>query len=120
MQFDLMMSGVLFFPLALIIGIGASAIGFTAWMIMVPILFVVFGFDIYLAIFLSLIIDLGNAAVMSAMAFRKGEHDIKRAAAIITVSIPFIALGVYAGTFFIPQNQEYFKGSIGVMNFVIG
>jgi hypothetical protein len=35
-------------PLSFVIGTGASAIGVTAWMLLVPILFIVFGFDLYL------------------------------------------------------------------------
>ena len=67
----------IFIPLSFLIGIGASAIGVTAWMMLVPILFVLFGFDLYLTIFISLLVDCGNALIMLIIAGQNGKLSLK-------------------------------------------
>ncbi|MBT4267555.1 MAG: hypothetical protein HOD85_25390, partial [Deltaproteobacteria bacterium] len=63
-------------PLTLIIGIGAAAIGATAWTMLVPVLFVLLGFNIYVTLFLSLLIDCVNALVMTVISARQQQLDV--------------------------------------------
>ena len=62
--------------LSMFVGVAASAIGFTAWPLAVPVLYIIFGFDLYLTLFISLTIDCGNALVIALLSMRNGETDI--------------------------------------------
>ncbi|MCP4751745.1 MAG: sulfite exporter TauE/SafE family protein [Proteobacteria bacterium] len=109
-----------FIPLSFFIGLAASAIGFTAWSLIVPVLFVFFGFDLYLSLFISLLVDSANALVLTIMAAAKRSIDNRVGFIIIVFSSLFVVLGIYLGTGFIPQHSGHFKGSIGYFNLVFG
>ena len=109
-------------PLAFVIGIGASAIGITAWMLLVPILFVLFGFNLYLTIFISLLIDCGNALVMTIFASQNRQIDVRKGLKLSLVASIFVIIGVYLGTTFIPENEHLFKNpaSFSTLLFALG
>lgn len=107
-------------PLAFFIGIGASAIGLTAWMMLVPILFVFFGFDLYLTLFISLLLDCGNALIMTIFAGQNGQLKVRTGLKLSMLSALFVCLGIYVGTRFIPENKEFFKAPALFFNFLFG
>lgn len=107
-------------PLSFVIGIGASAIGVTAWMMLVPIMFVLFGFDLYLTIFISLLIDSCNALIMTVFAGQNNQLNMKAGLKLSVFAVAFVAVGIYLGTTFIPQNKELFKAPTIFINFLYG
>jgi uncharacterized membrane protein YfcA len=107
-------------PLSLFIGIAASAIGFTAWPLIVPVLFILCGFDLYLTLFSSLLVDCGNALVMTVIATKHGQINIRRGLLLAFFALVWIAGGIFLGKTFIPGNQEFFKGSAGIITVIIG
>ncbi len=107
-------------PFSLFIGFCASAIGLTAWPLVVPLLFVLFGFDLFLALFISLLVDCCNALVKTIHASRKGMIDFNQGMKLALVACLFVFPGIYAGISFIPQNTELFKGAIGIITMVFG
>jgi len=106
--------------LSLFIGIAASAIGFTAWPLVVPILFVLCGFNLYLTILTSLLIDCGNALVISVIAMRHQQVDVKKALLLSCFAAIWIAAGIMLGRTFIPNNENFFRGSAGIITIIIG
>lgn len=106
--------------LSLFTGIAASAIGFTAWPLVVPVLFVLFGVDIYLTIFISLLIDCGNALVMTIIAARNGRVLVQQGLVLAAFALPWIFAGILIGRTFIPQNEDYFRGSAGYLIILLG
>ncbi len=111
---------ILLIPLSLFIGIAASAIGFTAWPLIVPILFILCGFDLYLAIFSSLLVDCGNALVMTLIAINQRQIDIRRGFVLTGFALIWIIAGILFGTTFIPDNEAFFRGSAGIVTIIIG
>ena len=107
-------------PLSFVIGIGASAIGATAWMMLVPVLFVAFGFDLYQTIFISLVVDCANALVMTIIAAEKGQLDFKIGLKLSVFASLVVCLGIYLGTAFIPENQGFFKSPAVIFTLLIG
>ncbi|MBU2646775.1 sulfite exporter TauE/SafE family protein [bacterium] len=107
-------------PLAFIVGLGASAIGMTAWMLMVPVLFVLFGFDLYLTIFISLSIDCGNALIMIIIAAQNRQLDVRQGLRLSLIAAVFAILGVFLGTTFIPQNEHLFKNPSAIVTLLFG
>ena len=75
-----------FVPLAFFIGVSASAIGITAWSVMVPLFFVVFGFDLYLTLFISLLVDCVNALLMTILAWKSKRINFRIAPKLILLS----------------------------------
>ena len=111
---------LVFIPLSFFIGFGASAIGLTAWPLLVPLLFVVFGFDLYLTIFISLLVDLGNAVTKTVNSAIKNLIDFKLGVRLAGFACLCIIPGIWAGTHFIPQHTDFFKGSVGLFNMIFG
>ena len=107
-------------PLSLFIGIAASAIGFTAWPLIVPILFILCGFDLYLTLFSSLLVDCGNALVMTLIAAKHRQIDFRQGFLLAVFALVWIVGGIVLGKAFIPGNQDFFKGSAGIITIIIG
>ncbi len=111
---------LIFLPLSLFIGFGASAIGLTAWPLVVPLLFVLFGFDLYLTIFISLLIDSGNAFMKSLSALKNNQIDVGKGLRFAFFACLCIIPGIWVGTRFIPQHTDFFRGSVGYFNLLFG
>lgn len=107
-------------PLSLFIGIAASAIGFTAWPLIVPILYIICGFDLYLTLFSSLLVDCGNALVITLIAIRHRQIDIHKGLLLAVFALIWIAGGIALGKVFIPGNEDFFRGSAGIIAIIIG
>lgn len=107
-------------PISLFIGFAASAIGFTAWPLVVPVLYVIFGFDLYLTLFISLLVDCGNALIITLFAVKNKRIDIKKGLIYAAIVCPVVFLGIYIGTIFIPGNREFFRGAAGFLIILLG
>jgi uncharacterized membrane protein YfcA len=111
---------LIFAPMSLFIGISASAIGYTAWSLLVPILFVGFGLDLYLSLFISLMVDCGNAVVMTIIGITKRQTDVTVGLKLAVLAGIFVIPGIYMGTGFLPRNAGLFRGTLGFMTMFIG
>ncbi len=107
-------------PISLFIGFAAAAIGFTAWPLIVPILYVIFGFDLYLTLFISLLIDCANAFFISLVALKNKRIDLRIGLTCAAIACPVVLLGIYAGTKFIPGNRDFFRGTAGFLIMLLG
>lgn len=105
-------------PMSLFIGLSASAIGYTAWSLLIPILFIIFGFDLYVTLFISLLTDSANAILMTALAARHDQIDFWQGIRFLLFACIWVILGVYLGTTFIPNHENWFKESAGYFNLI--
>jgi uncharacterized membrane protein YfcA len=106
-------------PLAVIIGIAAACIGYTAWGIIVPLGFVGFGFGIFDAIVISLLIDFLNSSILTTSYSRKNKVDFKEGikwgglALIGAITAAFFAVTL------LPSFENLLRGSIGFIFFLL-
>jgi len=105
-------------PMSLFIGIAASAIGYTAWSLLMPVLFVFFGFNIYLTLFISLLTDSINAILVTYLFAKQKEIDFPLGFKLIIFSSVIVILGVFIGSTFIPDNTDFFKDNIAYGNLI--
>ena len=85
-----------------------------------PVLFVLCGFDLYLTLFSSLLVDCGNALVMTLIAARYGRVDIRRGIALTAFALAWVGAGLLVGRTFIPGHEDVFRGSAGIVTILIG
>ena len=108
-------------PIGILVGLGASLVGLTAWPLVVPVLLIV-GYSPQESILTSLVVDLVNALIVTsfyrsrtslgfdtALSLRLGILALIPAAAAAVIVFPI--LGLYA---------EAFKGGSGMINLVLG
>ncbi len=86
----------------------------------VPILFIFCGFDLYLTLFSSLLVDCGNALVMTLIAAKHRQIDIRRGVLLAGFALVWVAGGIALGRAFIPGNEDFFRGSAGIITIIIG
>ncbi len=85
-----------------------------------PVLFILCGFDLYLTLFSSLLVDCGNALVMTLIAAKHRQIDIRRGLLLAVFALIWIAAGILFGRSFIPGNEDFFRGSAGIITVIIG
>lgn len=86
---------VVLVPLAFIIGVAASTISYTSWSIVVPLLFVGFGFDLYESLYFAIILDLVNGLVLV------GNYAKKK-------KIAFHAVLIWAGPMVVAEIASFY------------
>lgn len=106
--------------LALFVGFAASAIGFTAWPLIVPLLFVFRGFDVYLTLFISLLVDGANALIMVWLGCRGRLVDVRLGLLLAGFALLWVAVGFRVGSAFIPGNEDMFRGVAGLASMAFG
>ncbi len=120
MDTGMLLSHIILVPISIFIGFGASAIGFTAWPLIIPILFVLFGYNLYLAIFTSLAIDCGNALIMTAFSIKKRNVNLSESLIFVILALSCIVPAMYIGKQFIYLHENSFRGSTGFFIIFIG
>jgi len=68
----------------------------------------------------SLLIDCGNALVMTVAGTRKGHVDFRRGLILSAFAVIWVLLGIHLGRGFIPDNTDLFKGSAGIVTILLG
>jgi len=113
MVVELGVYALIFLPLALMIGIAAGTIGFTAWNIFVPVAFVGLGFNLWDALFISVVVDLVDAVFLTVIYSRKGKVDFRQGGlyAVLAVAVALLAAWFTIG--FLPANTGLLKGGVG-------
>lgn len=117
---DFLLFSLVMAPLCVLTGFGASVLGFTGWFLVVPTLFVVFGFDLHLTIMMSLLVDLANALLLAVFSVIRREADLRLGLLLSLLASIFAIPGIVLGVRLITEHQEVFRGSIGVATLVIG
>jgi len=106
-------------PLAILIGIAAACIGYTAWGIMVPLLFVGFGFGIFDAIVLSLIIDFVNSIILTGIYSKKGKVDFKEGTKWGVLALASAIVAAFFAVGWLTANENFLRGSIAYIFFLL-
>jgi len=120
MSVDLLTFTLVFIPIALIIGLASGTIGYTAWAIVVPLVFVVFGFGLYESLYISVFIDLVDSLYLIFKYSKKGKVDFKTGSKWGLVAIIGAIGGFILSDRFLANNQDILKGSVGYIVIVLG
>lgn len=112
---------LIFIPMALLIGVATASISFTAWNIVVPLVFVGFNFEIYNALFISILIDLVDSLILTIIYAKNKRVNFKDG---WIWSIPTL-IGALLSFYFISEsfltnNPEFLRGSIGYILLILG
>jgi len=75
---------------------------------------------LYLTLFSSLLVDCGNALVRTLIAAKHRQINIRRGLLLAVYALVWIAGGIVVGKTFIPGNEDFFRGSAGIMAIIIG
>ena len=100
-------------PLTLLIGLAAAVIGFTSWMLIVPVLFVAFSFQLGDAVLIACSLDFVNSCillVMSRSVFSDGRW--RQLAPPVLVTAPVALAACVCGLFFMDRFLQLFKSRI--------
>ncbi|MHA1734073.1 MAG: TSUP family transporter [Promethearchaeota archaeon] len=111
---------VLAVPVGLLIGIACGVVGYSAWPMVVPLLFVIAGFDLYQAIFASVCVDLVNSIVMSVLYSKRGEVNVKEGLKIGGISVVGVVLGALVAFSVLYRFTSLFRGGVGYLNLLLG
>jgi uncharacterized membrane protein YfcA len=107
-------------PICILVGFAASTIGYTAWSLIVPLLFVLFGFDIRIVLFISLSIDCINAFLMTRFSIHLNEIDLQISKKTSYLASASTVFGVFIGLLILLNNQGFFRGGAGYVNIALG
>jgi uncharacterized membrane protein YfcA len=109
-------------PIGILVGLGASVIGLTAWPLIVPLFFVFGGFSLHESLLASMCIDLILALFLSVFYKRQSDIDVDSTYGIklglILGAIAFIAALIAFPLLL--QYSDLFKGGSGIINFILG
>jgi uncharacterized membrane protein YfcA len=110
---------LLFVPIAVLVGIAAASISFSAWNIVVPLLFVGFNFTVYDAITFSVVMDFTNALILTVVYSRNRMVDFRDGMWVIPALVG-AGIAFYFSSRYLAQNPEKLKGGIGYLVLLIG
>jgi len=111
---------LLLIPLGLFIGVGAGVAGYSAWPLLVPLLFVVRGEAIDQAILASMLVDVGTAATLCALYRRSGNVDLRVASRLAPLAAAAAIPGCVFSLLYLDQLGGLLKSVSGVITVVIG
>eukprot|EP01105_Mastigella_eilhardi_P014380 TRINITY_DN3272_c2_g1_i1.p1 TRINITY_DN3272_c2_g1~~TRINITY_DN3272_c2_g1_i1.p1 ORF type:complete len:442 (-),score=150.66 TRINITY_DN3272_c2_g1_i1:66-1391(-) len=113
-------------PLCLITGVAAAAVGFTAWSMVVPIVYVYFDKPLYATLFISAAMDSAGGLFLTLVYGYRGKtyrppHGLRWVPFVWCV-IVMIAVAVTLSAFHVLllKFSKLFEGGVGVVSFVIG
>ncbi|MBD3351702.1 MAG: TSUP family transporter [Candidatus Lokiarchaeota archaeon] len=111
---------LLFIPLAILIGVAAASISFTAWNIVVPLAFVGLKFPVYDAIFLSIIIDLVDSLILTVIYAKNGRVDFKDGLKWALPTLIGAGIAYVFSEDFLTGNPDMLKGGVSYFVMIIG
>ena len=106
-------------PLAIIIGIAAACIGYTAWGIIVPLGFVGFGFSIFDAIVISLLVDFVNSFILTTTYIKKDKVDLKEGTKWGMVALIGAIIGAILAILFLSRFESLLRGGVAYVFFLL-
>ena len=107
-------------PFCLLSGLGAGMSGYSAWPVVVPLLYVVAGVPLLETLVTSLLIDLANAVVAAPVYLRRGRADLRTAGLLALWAIPVALCGAGLAFAFAEQFSALFRGAAGYISIAIG
>jgi len=117
---DLWSFALLFVPIAVLVGVAAASISFSAWNIIVPLLFVGFNFGVHDAITLSIIIDLTDAFILTVAFSRHRKVSFRDGIRWVMPALAGAGFAFYFSNRYLTGNPEMLKGGIGYFVLFIG
>ncbi len=111
---------LLFVPVAVLVGVASASISFSAWNIVVPLLFVGFNFDVYNAITLSVVMDFTNALVLTVVYSRHQRVNFQDGIRWVIPALAGAGAAFYFSSRYLIRNPESLKGGIGYFVLLIG
>jgi len=111
---------LIFLPIGGIIGLASATIGFTSWTIVVPLLYVGFGFDIFDSIFLSIVLDLVDATLLSVIYLCHRKVSLKHVAGLGPFAIVGAVGGLFLAKITIDNVTSLLKRGLGYALLVLG
>ncbi|KAH3757542.1 hypothetical protein Pelo_10658 [Pelomyxa schiedti] len=109
-------------PLAIVTGVGAAGISFTAWTLMVPVLFVPFGIPLFETLFISASMDVTSSFTLALLyGYRKKlwPHPIYLGIFCLCAG-GMAALTMWQFHPLLLEHEDVFKGGVGYVSFVLG
>jgi uncharacterized membrane protein YfcA len=111
---------LLFVPLGLFIGLGAGVAGYSAWPMLVPLLFVVRGEAIDQAILASMLVDVGTAATLCVLYTRHGNVDLRVASRLAPLAAAAAIPGCVVSLLYLDQMGGLLESVSGIITVGIG
>lgn len=115
--------GLVVVPIATLIGIATTTIGFTAWTIIVPLFFAGFkkkNFSLFETIFMSVLLDCINSALATIVFAKQSKVDWPVGLIFACIAILGSLFGLVFSNEFLLKYQEMFKRGLGFVSLVIG
>jgi uncharacterized membrane protein YfcA len=106
--------------MAIVIGIASSTIGFTAWNVTVPLLFIGFGFDPFDAIFTSLMVDFVDSTFLTIRYARNGHVNFRMGLVWSSATIIGVVIGYFFSYELVMNHQNLLRGGISLFTYVLG
>ncbi|KNC53464.1 uncharacterized protein AMSG_01177 [Thecamonas trahens ATCC 50062] len=104
-----------FLPAGFVVGVAGAAIGFTAWILVLPLLLVGFDFTVANALFVSLAIDALNGFLLAAFFASRGLCALRPALAMAAIGVPIATvLVVFVSRTLLPKHESLLKGAVPV------
>jgi len=107
-------------PLAILIGVASATIGYTAWSIVVPLLFVGFGFNVFDALFVSLCTDFIDTSVLTYRYAKKQKVNLKLGAIYGRPGVAAAIIGSIFAYTLLPANQNLLRGGVAYVFLLMG
>ncbi|MGY5875536.1 MAG: sulfite exporter TauE/SafE family protein [Candidatus Thorarchaeota archaeon] len=109
-------------PIGILVGLGASIIGLTAWPLIVPLFFAVGGFSLHEALLSSMVVDLILAIVLTLFYTKRTDAGVEVPYGLKMGSVAGIVAGLAVLVAFplIAQFSDVFKGGASIVNFALG
>ncbi|MGY5852648.1 MAG: TSUP family transporter [Candidatus Thorarchaeota archaeon] len=113
---------ILAVPIGILVGLGASIIGLTAWPLIVPLFFAVGGFSLHEALLSSMMVDLLLAIVLTIFYTKRSDEGVELQYGLKMGSVAGIVAGLAVLIAFplITQFSDIFKGGASIVNFALG
>ncbi len=111
---------MLFVPIAVLVGVAAASISFSAWNIVVPLLFAGFNFGVHDAITLSIIVDLTDALILTVIFSRHRMVNFRDGIRWVIPALTGACIAFYFSNRYLIQNPDVLKGGIGYFVLFVG
>lgn len=113
---------VLAVPIGILVGLGASIIGLTAWPLVVPLFFMIGGFSLHEALLSSMCIDLVHGIILTIYYQQKPDVGVNVKYSIQLGLVASVVSVVTAIIVFqlLEQFSDLFKGGAGYITMILG
>eukprot|EP01101_Sappina_pedata_P001255 TRINITY_DN11355_c0_g1_i1.p1 TRINITY_DN11355_c0_g1~~TRINITY_DN11355_c0_g1_i1.p1 ORF type:complete len:347 (-),score=91.73 TRINITY_DN11355_c0_g1_i1:60-1100(-) len=107
------------FPIAILIGFSAGAIGFTGWTVIIPMLFSGGVTPLFDALVISVLLDLINGTTLAIYYYRRDRLNIFYGVVFGLISITGCVVGLLFTWTFFEHFGYLFRSGLGYMDFIL-